>query len=256
MQKEEFLRHFDEEDVLNLSNLYGKIVKSENCNIDIYTDEFYTPNIWSKLIELENTLGIRINTFGIFENAERRIIKIGDNFNDEIPIVLAKISSKSKFTMLKHKDYLGAIMSLGIKREKFGDLLLIENGCYFATTKKIYDYVALNLTKVANSPVSISIENFRENINIKIPYEEMTIIVTSSRLDNIVASLIKASRNKALEVINKKEVLINYKISQDKSLAIKENDLITIRGYGKYIISNSISYTAKDRLRILVKKYK
>lgn len=256
MNKEEFLKFFFEEDMDNLSNLYGKISKSINSNIDIYTDEFYTPNIWSKLIDMESSMETKISAFGIFEDAERRILKIGDNFPSDVPLVLAKISSKSKFTTLYHKDYLGAIMSLGINREKFGDVVLIDGGCYFATTRRIYDYVALNLDRVANSPISISFEDYSENLSITVPYEEMSIIVTSRRLDSMVSSIIKTSRNKALEVINKKEVLVNYKVSQDKSLAIKENDLLTIRGFGKYRICNTFSYTAKDRLKILIKKYK
>lgn len=171
------------------------------------------------------------------------------------PVLILEIKNKSNFSKLKHKDYLGAIMSLGVERNKLGDLVLIEDSCYIPVVNEIGSYIISNLNQIGKSPVEIKVI---EDLN-KLPsvqFEEIIINVQSLRVDSVVSKLINASRNKAVELIDSGKVFLNYVKSKDKSQDIKFNDRVTIRGTGKFIISNLVGNTKSGKHKILVKKYK
>lgn len=171
------------------------------------------------------------------------------------PILILEIKNKSNFSKLKHKDYLGAIMSLGIERNKLGDLVLIENSCYIPVVEDISSYIISNLSQIGKSPVEIKIIEDLDKLP-SMQFEEIIINVQSLRVDAIVSKLINGSRNKAVDLIDSGKVLLNYVKSKDKSQEIKFNDRLTIRGTGKFIIMNLVGDTKNGKHKILVKKYR
>jgi RNA-binding protein YlmH len=255
MDKKSFLSHFDYADTLSLTNIYEKITLTEKTGRINYTKDFYPPVIWNKLIEMDSKFDLKIFSFGFFKEAERRIIAFSDSKPIEYPIELIKITSHSHFDVQKHGDFLGAIMALGIKREKLGDFVLDKVSCYVPIEKSFSKYIQDNLVSIGKSPCTV--ERVDENTEVMPAsnFLDMVILSTSLRLDCIVSAICDISRNEAVNLINRGKVLVNYSEITDKSSNVENDSILTIRGYGKYKIIESNGFTAKGRLKITIKKY-
>ena len=155
-----------------------------------------------------------------------------------------------------HRRYLGAIMKLGIEREKVGDISVKRRGAEIVIKNEIQNFLLQNLgelTRFSSADIEIdSIENLQQIEANKI---ELTEIIASLRLDNIVSSLARTSRNKAVEYIEQERVLLNFKTETKVSKQIKEGDIITIRGKGRFEFKEISGNTRKGRFIIKVDKY-
>ena len=169
------------------------------------------------------------------------------------PVKFFKITNKSKFKPLEHKHYLGTIMSLGVKRELIGDLIVEGNICYGIADDEIFNFLSTNLTEIAKNPVTFE-ESDKEEIP-EFKFQEITDSVSSLRLDNIIAAAINNSRSKSLELIEAGEVSINYTVSKDKSLLLKEGDIISVKKKGKFIFDKLIGENKKEKYKVLIKKF-
>lgn len=255
MNKSEFLKRVHSDNELFYSNVYDKIVIAEKANRVMYTSEFCTPDIWKKLKELQSSLGIIVSYDGIFNSSERKIIAFSNEEVYEFPLKLMKIHNKSKFTSVSHRDYMGAIMSLGIARGKLGDFVVASDSCYVAVCEDISDYIINNLTSIGKNPCTVEECNTYEIEVPDISFEAFNLIVSSLRLDCVVSEICKISRSRALELINSGSVLLNYMPTREKSVVVKYEDTITIRGFGKYKLQCSVGTTSKQRIKIIVKKF-
>lgn len=253
MKKNEFLQFFNFDDKVLLSSLYEKLLLSEKTNNCVFSSEFLTPNVWMILMENQNKFGVKIEVNGLFSNSERRIVSFNRN-NQAYPIKFIKIRIKNKFQKINHKDALGSLMSIGVKRDKFGDLVLKDDFLYFPICEDVLKYVEGSFFKIKNLNIKIEIVEEPSEIP-EADFEVFQIIATNMRLDSIVSSIIKVSRTKIVDFISSGEVLVNYSSCSSKNKEIFIGDLITIRGYGKYIIDEVSSKTQSDRLRINMKKF-
>lgn len=257
MDKKTFLSRIPCEDKALLSKIYEKISLAERINKTVYSNEFYTPNIWKKILDMQLEFDVNIYCEGIFQDSERKMLAFSNIHVYEYPVVLIKIVNKSKFHKLKHKDYLGAIMSLGIAREKIGDLILDEENeiAYLVVYEDIYNYILVNLSSVGKCPCEIIKLNNNEESLPKYKFDEKEIIVSSLRGDCVVASLCNISRNAAVELIKAGKVIFDYDEIYNKDENVKIGCTIIIKKYGKYKISKEMGYTGKDRMKILIKKF-
>lgn len=259
MNKKDFLASIPYEDKVALSNIYDKIALSIRIKRSLYLNEFYPPSIWKSLKDINNLLGCNISNFGIFEESDRRVISIltEDEFEDinEYPIELIRIKNKSAFSNLVHSDFLGALMSLGIKREKFGDLIVEDQSCYVPVCSEIAYYVKENLIKIGKSPCTVDILDIKKSIIPQYKFEEKYIIVTSMRADCVISALCNISRSACVDIINKGKVLVDYQRINNKNYCINEGTIITVRGYGKFKVLEPIGKTKRERDKIKIKKY-
>lgn len=145
---------------------------------------------------------------------------------------------------------------MGIDRAKIGDILVDDNGADIYVFRVNTSYIIQGLSELTRFRKSrieeIDIIKARKKTN---NFEELSIIVSSMRVDNIVAELISSSRNKAVEFIENERVLVNYDIISKNSKMINYGDIITIRGKGKFIIDALVRNTRGDRLVVGVRKY-
>lgn len=148
-------------------------------------------------------------------------------------------------------------MKLGIKREKFGDILVNENGADIISLVEVSDYLLNGLKDLTRfQKAQISICNINELKEIETEFEQIGIIVSSIRLDNFVAELAKCSRAKAEEIIEQGRVFINSINELKISKKINESDIITIRGKGKFIFDGIERETKSSKYLLNIRKYK
>ena len=255
MDRKKFQNMFSEIDEFLIATLCDDIELCENIDYPVYTKYFFPPQLCKKVSDM--SIGnIRFALCGLNENCEKNMIGIyPEEYKDilEFPVRYFKITNKSKFKALEHKDYLGSIMGLGIKRELMGDLIVEEDSCYGIAGEEIYAVIKEKFDIVGRNPVEIE-EIDRSSIP-QSKFEEINETVSSLRLDNMVSAVANLSRTKGLDLINNGDVSINYVQVRDKSAEIKEGDIITIRKNGKYIFEKQNGESKKGKLRIFVKKF-
>lgn len=257
MNKKKFMDKMSFQHENDISNIYDKIIVAQKTGRNVYTNEFYTPHVWKMIENMEDQIGLSVSSYGIFENAERRILVFSEGCHEEeYPVNLIKIATSSKFSKLCHRDYLGALMSLGLKREKFGDLILQEDGCcYVACSRDISQYIESSFTRVGNLSCKAHIMDLN---NAEIPdynFETEIIVVSSLRIDCIVSSICNLSRSGGEELVKKGRVQLDYFECDKKDRILEYNSTITIRGYGKFKLLEKVGTTGKGRIKVLVKKF-
>ncbi|MGL4108166.1 RNA-binding protein [Clostridium sp. LP20] len=254
MDKKRILNNFGEDDKADVLNLYEKYTLSFERDIPIFGNNFYSPNVWKFFQSTLGTKEFKVETYGFFKEAERRMISFNNLYDAEFPIKVIKIENNSKFSSPTHRDYLGAILSLGINRNKIGDLLIKDNICYLPICEEIEDFIINNLTSIGRSPCSVTTveEGF---IPPNPEFKEEIILVQSLRVDSIVAKLTKLSRGKSQAIIEEGKVLIDYNRIKDKSKEVVKGERITIRGLGKFILGDIVGSSKSGKFKVVIKKY-
>jgi RNA-binding protein YlmH len=238
-----------------LSKLFDKIELAYKTGNIVFSNEFYPPLIWTKIKEMESSLGVKVYAYGGFEESERQMLAFYTYEKEEFPLKVMYIKANSKFSKLEHKDYLGSLMSLGLKREKFGDLIIHDDICYLALCNDITNYVVENFKSVKQASCSINEITSKKDMP-TYAFEERVIITTALRLDCIISSLTNLSRTKSNEYISKGLVLLDYIEVREKDKKVSKNSVITVRGYGKYKIIEDIGESSRGRIKLLTKKYR
>ena len=155
----------------------------------------------------------------------------------------------------EHKNYLGGLMKLGIKREKIGDILVRQDGADILVKKDIAEYIKDNLKGLTRfQKASLELKRLEDLIYIKPEKKIIKINIPSMRLDCIVGELAKCSRNDAIKYLNEERVFVNFKEELRASKLVNEGDYITIRGKGTFRISKIIGNTRSRRIAVEVEK--
>lgn len=252
MDKKNFIALFPRESVVDATKIYDKFKLASEKGIEIFSNELYTPEIWSVLENLKED-NVTISSYGIFEEAERKIISFNNEYGT-YPVDLIKVIVNNKFVTLTHRDFLGSVMALGIERNRIGDMIVKDNCCYFPVHEEITTYILASLNKVRN--VTCSCELITEENEIpKVNYEEKNININSLRLDCLVSSIANVSRNEANALLSGGKVLVNYYIDTEKSREIKLESKLTIRGYGKFIIKEILGNSKSGRIKLKIYKF-
>lgn len=198
--------------------------------------------------------------WGGAEGCERVMIRFGnpEDFGYEIPfpIQILKIEPliKKFADELTHRDFLGALMNLGIERDIIGDIVVKDRVGYIFVVERIADYIRENLGQVKRTHVKCQVLEEMPG-EIKPQLEAVELIVASIRMDSIIAKLYHLSRNQALDLFRKKLVLVNGRIFENNSGNPKDGDVVAVRGYGKFIFRNVQYDTKKGKQAILVERY-
>ena len=187
---------------------------------------------------------------GGYPNAERKILGLFFYEPEAFPLCAMELCFR-KCDKLTHRDFLGALMSLGIERETVGDILVEDGRCVIFVKPEIRDYITSQLFKVGNVGVRIAGADL-ESLPKGRGFDEKEYSVSSLRLDAVVAAATGLSREKTKSVILSGNVTHNYADCQNISQAVREKDTITVRGKGKYVINGVIGETKKHRIKISI----
>lgn len=255
MDKKEFLNMFKDEEKITAAAVYEKMEKCYRSGAEVYSDEFIKREIANKLLPVAVKAGVKAELFGFFEDAERNIIGFSENGIDYPEIKLLIIKCKTKFRELKHSDFLGSLMALGFKREKFGDLVLKNGVCYTPCNEKTAEYIYENLKQVSTTPCKVEIKEYLEIEPVAADFEEKLILAASFRADALISEICNISRKEAEDIIFAGNLKVNHSEVKEKSHIIKENSIISIKKYGKYKIEAAIGESKSGKLRIKCRKY-
>lgn len=265
MNRDILKEYKEKEDKMLLAQLLDKIEIVENKNKIEHTDflDMSQQELVKKFINKINIANYMI--YGGFEQSERKMYIIyPEKFNEQvveknlkniIQIIRIELPEdlKGKYT---HKDYLGAVIKLGVKREKVGDIIVDSNGADIIIDRDITKFLQENLGSLTRfSKATITVENIENLRPVEIRKEELQIIVSSLRLDNVVSELARCSRNKALDIINMERVFINFQNETKKTKQIKPGDIVTIRGKGRFYIKDLVGTTKSGRNIITIEKF-
>ncbi len=227
-------------------------------NIPMFSD-FLNLNEQSILESQKNTMPpVSISTVGGYNLAERKIAAFLPAYSDldeMLPIVTLKIKPLSeKFAEnLNHRDFLGAIMNLGIERCKIGDIIVSDNDAYIFCMEQMAQYIVDNLTRVRHTPVMVEFSVMDEASEVQ--YEEISGSIASVRLDSVLALCFSASRSSLISIIEAGKVFVNGKTITTNSYNLKEDDIVSARGYGKFQFKGVSGQTKKGRFIATVHKY-
>jgi RNA-binding protein YlmH len=214
----------------------------------------------STLKSFERELGT-FSLFGGADGCERVIARFGSpedlGYEVDFPICCLMIKPKlKKFAdVLSHRDFLGAIMNLGIERACIGDIIVKDSVAYVFVLDKMADFICENLTKVRHTVV-LAEKSFLPEQESLFTLEDKTVIVSSLRLDCIISALYNLSRNDSSALFADKKVFVQGKICENISHQVKQNEVISVRGAGRFIIDSISGQTKKGRLCLNLKIYK
>ena len=234
--------------------------KSFNAGIFTFTD-FLGLAEQSAFSEIKKELkGISYTTFGGAEGAERVMIRFGSEedigYSVPFPISILKAEplSQKYADKLTHRDFLGAILNLGIERDVLGDIVIIDNVGYIFAKEDIAGYIADSLTRVKHTDVKVEITD-------KLPEgqlyrtEKRTVQVSGERLDAVIAKVFSLSRDDAQTLFKKRLVFADGRQIDSPSYTPKENEKISVRGQGRFIYLGCQSYSKKGKMNTLVELY-
>lgn len=195
--------------------------------------------------------------FGGEAESDRKVLGISDGFvplNDEMfPIKVLGLRFP-KDQKLSHRDFLGALMGLMIKRELIGDILISEGSGLIYALSPAAPLILTELTQAGRTSVSCT-EGKPDDWKYEASFEEVIGTVSSLRLDCVVSHLLNLSRDASDKLIASSKVMNNSRVITDGVKQVSLGDVISIRGYGKYIIDEIGDRNKKGRIRIYCKKY-
>ena len=200
---------------------------------------------------------VPVTLWGGYENAERCVACFGDReyFADKsdypIKCILIKPVNQKFADTLSHRDFLGSLMGLGIRREVLGDIIISQNCGYLFCLDTISDYIIQNLTQVRHTTVNCELADNIPTDALPQP-ENREIIVSSERLDVIVSAIYNLSRSQVLPVFHTEKVFVNGVIKTSPSATLNIGDKVSVRGFGRFIYNGVLRHTKKDRLVISV----
>lgn len=232
-----------------------------NRSIPVFTD-FLNLNELNIFYSISRELSaVRYQAFGGYESAERQMIAfIPDAFccesEDFFPISVIRISPlNQKFAdTLNHRDFLGAIINLGIDRSKVGDILVKGNEAILFCHEKLADFFIEQLIKVKHTNVKVAVDKLGD-FHYEPEFKQIRGSISSTRIDSVLTLCCNTSRSQAVDYIMGKKVFLNGRLIEANSETIKEDDIVSVRGVGKFVFTGILSHTKKGKVFVEIKQY-
>ncbi len=256
-------------------NLYQHFRPEERAFIDVvlqwkdYVENTYAPKLTDFLDPREQHIlktivgqdsKVHCQLFGGMAGTERkRALLYPEYFQvemDDFLINLYEIHYPSKFVKIEHPQVLGSLMSLGLKRGKFGDILIQNERIQFFASTEIGPYILTQLESIGRAKVQISQIPLTEAINIQDDWREGSITVSSLRIDTIISGIYNISRQKSQGYIGQGLAKLNWTTIENPSFECQEGDLLSVRGLGRSKIISIDGKTKKEKWKVTIGKQK
>lgn len=250
------------EDELLISFLDDKAEECDRNSVMTSTDFLDLRKQSIAVNHLKYKKGCRYVLYGGYNEAERKIIVFLpfyiEDFNeyinlnpDENPLTVFR-ADKDGFSSLTHRDYLGAITGLGIKREKTGDILVDEKGCFFFIKPSVSNYIAENFSQAGRGTITVKQIDFQNDFHYEANVIEKCCFVQSMRLDSICSAVFSISRSKASEFIEKGLVFLDDEQIFKPDHRVSAGQKVVIKGKGRAVLKDDSSKSKKGRTALIV----
>lgn len=242
------------DDERRLENRFVELAeRAETRGRSVYS-EFLTEAEQALLLRLR--LPVPVELLGGYGGAERRLARFGEG-GDEPPLTLLCIEPLSrKFAdALTHRDFLGALMSLGLRRETLGDIVVKDNCGWLFCLGSAAAYIAEQLTEVRHSSVRCALRDALPP-ELDAPPEPREFVVASERLDAAVAAVFELSRGDSQQLFRQGRVFVGGREEENCSRVLRGGETVSVRGFGRFVYEGILRETRRGRLRIAARVYK
>ncbi|BBI34657.1 YlmH family RNA-binding protein [Cohnella abietis] len=194
------------------------------------------------------------------EKAERQRAIVAPDYKvlDDIDmgIVILDISSDDRrISELDHGDYLGALLGLGIKRDKIGDLHVSESGCHALIAEDIGNFLLGHMKQAHRIDVNVSVRPLADLREVKVELVEQVLSVASMRLDGVASDVFRLSRTKIVAPIKAGRCRVSWKPVEDPSFQLREGDMVSMKGFGRFKVLEVEGVSKSGRVRVRVGKF-
>jgi len=198
----------------------------------------------------ERRIGVFIPEYIHMETEEELHEYFLNNIEDN-PLTLIR-AEHSGYKELTHRDYLGSLIGMGIKREAIGDILVHQKGADILVLRTITEFLLVNYSKAGRTNLTLREEKIERIISPEVYSEERNVTVASLRLDNVVAAAFKLSRSAAVQAIKSGVVFLDGMQTEKPEKIVGQGDKIVLRGKGKTVLREIGGNTRKDRVYITI----
>lgn len=233
-----------------------------------YVEQTYAPKLTDFLDPREQqivktiigTREVKCSLFGGADTTERqRALIYPDYFEanqEEFQISLFELEYAKKFVTIEHRQVLGSLMGLGLKRGKFGDILLKEDQVQFFAAAEVSEYVRLQLDSVGRAGITLKEVPLDNAIQPEVKWREVSTTASSLRLDTLMSAIYNISRQKSQIYIQQGVVKVNWTVIENPAFECGEGDVISVRGLGRTKIVTIEGKTKKDKWRVIAGRQK
>ena len=206
-------------------------------------------------------LGVSVRFFGGYEGAERQIaaflpdaLSYAEDLSYPIECLRIEPLSKKFSEQLSHRDYLGALVHLGIERSMLGDILVRGQDAWVFCHSRMRAFLEEHITRIRHTGVAARKITSPEELP-KPQFQEVRGTVASIRLDSIIALAFSSSRSSMLGLIEGGKVFVNGRMTVSNGHPLKDGDVVSVRGYGKFRFEKALGTTRKGRCSVLLDRY-
>jgi RNA-binding protein YlmH len=251
--REKFLSALDIDDKASLAKIFDKASLASKSGRSAFTS-FLSEREYSVFLEREKYVSeIGHIAFGGYDGAGRVMLCFTDEEEEYFPISAVVIKGKG-IEKLRHPDFLGSILSLGLERSVIGDIVTGDEECIVFAESSMASFIAESLKEVGGVFVSCREEAIGD-VSVNPKFEEITGTVASLRADSVVSVMLKTSRTKAAEYIESQKFYLNQALCTKCDREIKENDILSVRRMGKARVTSTSGRSKKGRIYVTLSKY-
>lgn len=250
------------EDELLLSQIKDKIAECDKNSMITSTDFLDLRKQGIAVSFLKKQKGVRWTLYGGYEDAERKVVVFLPFYVDDLeaflkdspeeePFVTFR-ADKDNFSTLSHRDYLGALTGLGLRREKLGDIIVDDKGCFFFAKDSIAGFINQNFSSAGRGSLKITKVDGKPDFSKNITVREICCFVATPRLDAVVGGVYSLSRSKAVEFIDRGLVFVNDEQIMKPDFRLKAGDKLVLKGKGRARIKDDSLKSKKGRMALIV----
>ncbi|MEJ8544567.1 RNA-binding protein [Brevibacillus borstelensis] len=197
---------------------------------------------------------VSVTASGGYEGAERVRVLIHPDYltpeAEEFRLTLLHVAADQRFHRLEHRDVMGALLHAGLKREKFGDMIVDENGCFAVVAEEVADFIRTQVTHIHRTPVAFEKVEWSAFQAPPVRFQEKTITVPSPRVDAVIGEVYHLSRAKAVIPIRAGRLKVNWKVIDDPSHLLQAGDMVSLAGSGRFKLLEVAGATRSGRIRM------
>ncbi|MCK8058029.1 MULTISPECIES: RNA-binding protein [unclassified Fusibacter] len=239
--------------VISVTRMMEALGKCEKYHEMQYT-QFNDPESVQVGLSVIGNREVSLRSFGGYEDAEYEVVGFFPPFSDAseeaFPISLVQLDYAKQFGAIEHKDVLGTLISIGIERKMFGDILIHDGFVQMFVLKTMVPVLKTQLTKIRNHGVTVNEIPLAEFVEPVLEKKVMTFSVASLRLDAIISGAFNMSRAKAIGLIKAGRVKCNYSICEKTDIQMQSGDMISVRRFGRFYVNEVLGISKKGKLRL------